>query len=65
MFGWRVPIRIMATARPRMRRASSSVPAAVWVPLIVTGPAHFAKTNEVLKQVVTLAGENLLSWAEI
>ena len=39
---------------------------AVGVPLIVTGPAHFAKTNEVLKQVASaFAGENLLlSWAE-
>ncbi|MCX6624811.1 MAG: acetyl-CoA decarbonylase/synthase complex subunit delta, partial [Acidobacteria bacterium] len=40
--------------------------AAVGVPLIITGPAHFEKNNAVMKQVAAaFAGENLaLNWVE-
>lgn len=43
-----------------------SVLKAVGVPIIVTGPSHFEKTNEVMKQVASaFAGENLLlNWVE-
>ena len=46
--------------------AVSKVLAAVGVPLIVSGPAHFDKRNEVMKKIAAdFAGENLLlNWAE-
>jgi acetyl-CoA synthase len=39
---------------------------AVGVPLIITGPAHFEKNNEIMKKIAEgCAGENLLlNWAE-
>jgi len=44
----------------------AAVLAAVGVPLIVSGPAHFDKRNEVMKTIAAgFAGENLLlNWAE-
>jgi acetyl-CoA decarbonylase/synthase complex subunit delta len=46
--------------------AVSAVLKAVGVPLIVSGPAHFDKRNEVMKTIAAgFAGENLLlNWAE-
>ncbi len=46
--------------------AVAAVLASVGVPLIVTGPSHFDKRNEVLKKVAAdFAGENLLlNWVE-
>jgi acetyl-CoA synthase len=43
-----------------------SVLDAVGVPVIVTGPAHFEKNNEIMKKIAAeCAGENLLlNWAE-
>jgi acetyl-CoA decarbonylase/synthase complex subunit delta len=46
--------------------AVGAVLAAVGVPVIVSGPAHFDKRNEVMKKIAAdFAGENLLlNWAE-
>lgn len=43
-----------------------SILSSVGVPLIITGPAHYEKNNEVMKKVAAdCAGENLLlNWAE-
>ncbi len=47
-------------------RVVESVLKAVGVPLIITGPSHFDKANDVMKQISSsFAGENLLlNWAE-
>ncbi|MCU0608723.1 MAG: acetyl-CoA decarbonylase/synthase complex subunit alpha/beta [Chitinispirillaceae bacterium] len=44
----------------------SAVLGAVGVPVIVTGPAHFEKNNEIMKKIAAeCSGENLLlNWAE-
>ena len=59
--------RTTATNRPKPPpKWSRAVLKAVGVPLIVTGPNHFEKNNEVMKQIAAaFAGENLLlNWVE-
>jgi acetyl-CoA synthase len=68
-----ISVRLDGCHPERQNRSSSqaldtvkAVLGAVGVPVIVTGPAHFEKTNEIMKKVAAeCAGENLLlNWAE-
>ena len=68
-----ISVRLDGCHPERQNRSSSqaldtvkSVLDAVGVPVIVTGPAHFEKTNDIMKKIAAeCAGENLLlNWAE-
>jgi len=68
-----ISIRLDGCHPERQNRSSSqaldtvkAVLSAVGVPVIVTGPGHFEKTNDIMKKVAAeCAGENLLlNWAE-
>ena len=68
-----ISVRLDGCHPERQNRSSSqaldtvkAVLGAVGVPVIVTGPGHFEKTNDIMKKVAAeCAGENLLlNWAE-